>query len=285
MTSSPGRTVISISGFAAVLLLLGAIVFSGCGDSDTGTNPPPDTADPTVTLSASSNLVLVDGNVVYTADASDNEGVTLVEFYDDDTMIGSDDTAPYELTIGYVEADNGIHSPWAIAEDAAGNSGTSDTLRVIVAINVTAEFTNPGFTSDGSGWTEHYFDPWSGWSDGDGNPPGCFVLNEWGACEVDPGIQQEISGFVPGLTYEVAGEYRPHVDWIGNQYAESFVVTVDSTVVGSFARGPNGTDWSPFTAEFTATSFTHTIGFWAEYNCDDSSYKLDNVSLSVKAGM
>jgi hypothetical protein len=76
-----------------------------------------------------------------------------------------------------------------------------------------------------------------------------------------------------------------HVDWIGNQYAESFVVTVDSMVVGSFARGPNGLGWSPFADEFTATSFSHVIGFRAEYNCDDSSYLLDNVSLSVKAGM
>jgi hypothetical protein len=54
-------------------------------------------------------------------------------------------------------------------------------------------------------------------------------------------------------------------------------------LVGSFPRGPNGTDWSPFVVEFTATEFMHTIGFWAEWN-DDSSYELDNVTLSIKPG-
>ena len=260
------------------------MLFSGCGDSDTA-GPAGDDTDPAVTLFASSNLVLVDGNVVYTADASDNESVTFVEFYDGSTMIGSDDTAPFELTVGYTESDNGIHNPWARAEDAAGNSGGSDTLRVIVAINVTAEFVNGGFTSDASGWALHNFDEYSGWTDAAGNPAGCMILNEYGSCEINPGIEQDVEGFVPEFTYEVTGEYSSHVDWIGNQYAESFVVTVDSIAVGSFARGPNGTDWSPFSAEFTATSFTHTIGFWAEWGCDDSSYKLDNVSLSIKAGM
>jgi chitinase len=282
MSSSTRFT--SLSGLAAVLLL-SAMLFSGCSDSDNGTAPTPDTKDPTVSLTASSNLVLSDGNVIYTADASDDKGVSFVEFYNGSSLIGSDDTAPFELTIGYTETDNGIHRPWAKAEDAAGNSGNSDTLSVIVAINVTAELVNGDFTDDSSGWTLYHMTGNNGWRDDKGNPPGCIQLNDYGTCEVDPGIQQEVSGFVPGLTYEITGEYRPYVTWIGNQYAESFVVTVDSTVVASFARGPNGEDWSPFTAEFTATGFMHTIGFWAEYSCDDSSYDLDNVSLSIKAGM
>ncbi|MBN1885036.1 MAG: hypothetical protein JW876_05895 [Candidatus Krumholzibacteriota bacterium] len=258
------------------------MMMSACSDSDTGSEPTVDTTDPTIALSASANLVLSDGNVLYTADASDDEGVVLVEFHDGASMIGSDDTAPFELDVAYAESDNGQHHLWATAEDDAGNTASSDTVTVIVAINVTAGFVNPGFTDDASGWTLHNFDEWSGWTDEAGNPPGCMRLNEYGTCEVDPGIEQEVSGFVPGLTYEITGEYRPYVNWIGNQFAESFVVTADSVVVGSFARGPNGLDWSPFTAEFTATAFTHTIGFWAEYNCDDSSYELDNVSLSIK---
>ena len=272
----------SVRKFLVAGLLLGAMMISACSDSDTGAEPTPDTTAPTVALSASTTLLLSDGNVLYTADAADNDGVALVEFHDGSSTVGSDDNAPFELDAAYTETDNGQHHLWATAEDGAGNTASSDTVSVIVAINVTAEFVNPGFTDDASGWTLNNFDKWSGWTDEAGNPPGCMQLNEYGTCEVDPGIEQEVSGFVPGLTYEVTGEYRPYVDWIGNQNAESFVVTVDSTVVGSFPRGSNGLDWSPFTAEFTATAFTHTIGFWAEYNCDDSSYELDNVSLSVK---
>ncbi len=280
MASSPGRT--SLSGIASVLLLLGAMIFSGCSDSDSGTAPAADETDPTVSLSASSNLVLAEGNVVYTADASDNEGVTEVEFYDENSLVGTDVSAPFTHTVSYGEIDNGEHECWTIARDAAGNTGHSDTLEVIVAINVTAEFTNPGFTADGLGWTEHNFDEWSGWTDEAGNPPGCYRLNEYGNPEIDPGIQQDVSGFVPGLTYEITGEYRPYVEWIGSPSAESFAVTVDSVLVGSFPRGPNGLDWSTFSAEFTATSFSHVIGFWGEH-LDDSSYELDNVSLSIKA--
>jgi hypothetical protein len=197
-------------------------------------------------------------------------------------MIGSDDTAPFALTVGYVEADNGIHSPCAKAEDAAGNSGISDTLNVIVAINVIAELANGDFTDDAAGWTLHHLTEPNGWTDEAGNPPGCMILNESNTHGIDPGVQQDVSGFVPGLTYEITGEYSPYVNWIGNQWAESFAVTVDSVLVGSFARGPNGDGWSPFTVEFTATSFSHVIGFWAEYVGDDSSYYLDNVSLSIK---
>ena len=115
-----------------------------------------------------------------------------------------------------------------------------------------------------------------------GNPPGCYRLNATGSYETNPGIEQEVSGFVPGLTYEISGEYMPHAPWIGNPSFESFVVTADSVIVASFPRGVNGEAWSPFMAEFTATKFTHTIGFWAEW-VDDSSYDLDNVLLSIKA--
>lgn len=283
MTEAPACT--SSVTRTACVLLLSAFLFSGCGDdSGNGAAPEPDTTPPTVSLAASSSLLLSEGDITFTADAADDEGVALVEFYEDDTMVGSDDAAPFSYTANYTEADNGDFEYWARAKDDAGNSADSDTLEVIVAINVTAEFSNPGFTSDGSGWIEHHFDPWSGWTGEAGNPPGCYRLNEYGACGVDPGIEQDVSGFVPGLVYEISGEYRPYVAWIGNQFLESFVVTVDSLVVGSFARGPNGEGWSPFTAEFTATSFTHRIGFWAEYNCDDSSYEVDNFSLSIKAG-
>jgi len=281
MTSSSGRGYYSL--IAVVLLLLCTLAFLGCSDSDNGTEPEEDTEDPTVYIVATDSILVSEGINTYAADAYDNEVVTLVDFYDGSTLLGSDDAAPFTITVSYTESDNGVRKIWARAEDEAGNSGDSDTLDIIIAINVVAEFINPGFTTGSDGWTLHNIDPWSGWTDEAGNPPGCFRLNEFGNSEVDPGIQQDVMGFVPGLTYEITGEYRPFVPNYGNPAAESFVVTVDSLVVGSFARGPNGLEWSPFTAEFTATGYSHVIGFWAEYNGDDSSYELDNVLLSIKA--
>jgi hypothetical protein len=67
----------------------------GCSDdSDRGTEPEQDAENPMVSLSASNYLVLSDGEITYTAAASDNEGVALVEFYEDGAMIGSDDQVP-----------------------------------------------------------------------------------------------------------------------------------------------------------------------------------------------
>lgn len=280
MTSSSGRMAFSVF---TLVFLLGALVFSGCSDSDTGTAPAEDTTDPTVHLAATDSILVSEGINTYAADAYDDEGVALVNFYDGSTLLGDDEEAPFTLTVSYTESDNGVHEIWASAVDAAGNSGDSDTLDIIIAINVVAEFINPGFTTDADGWTLFHLTEPNGWTDEVGNPPGCMRLNEYGGREIDPGIQQDVSGFIPGVTYEVSGEYRPYVTWIGNQSAESFVVTVDSLLVGSFARGPNGAEWSPFTAEFTATGYSHVIGFWAEYNGDDSSYELDNVLLSIKA--
>ena len=97
MANSSGRRF--LLGFAAVLLLLGTLVFSGCSDSDTGTDPVEDTEDPTVHLVATSNLLLSEGINTYAADASDNEGVTLVEFYDGSILLGNDDSAPFQLAV------------------------------------------------------------------------------------------------------------------------------------------------------------------------------------------
>ena len=188
MASSSARATYAVSA----ALLLGALTMFGCSsDSDSGTEPERDTENPTVSLSASNSLVLSDGDVTYTADASDNEGVALVEFYEGGTMIGSDDTDPFAYTASYTETANGIHEYWARAKDSSGNSADSDTIEVIVAINVTAEFTNPDFTTDGSGWIEHNVSPSSGWIVDAGNPPGCYRLNEYGTSAVNPGIDSD----------------------------------------------------------------------------------------------
>ena len=220
--------------------------------------------------------------MVLTAAVSDNQGVTAVDFYDGAALLVSDNASPFTHTINCTETDNGVHKPCAVAKDAAGNSARSDTLSVIVAINVQTGFTNGDFATDVSGWLLHNFDQWSGHTMEAGNPAGCMRLNEYGSCNFDPGIEQAISGLIPGLTYQITGEYRPYVDWIGNPAAESFVVTMDSVVVASLARGAELPDWTAFSAEFVASNFTRTIGFWAEWNCDDSSYELDNVAVDLK---
>jgi len=267
-------------------LLLVVTLIVSCSDSGSDpTDPEPrqssDTNPPTVSLTVSDTLVTADGNVTLTANASDDVGVASVDFYDGAAKIGSAAASPFQLVVAYTETENGLHHHWAAARDAAGNSANSDTLDTIVAINVQTDFVNGGFDTDATGWNLYNCDEWSGYKDTGGNPGGHICLNEYGTCGVDPTLEQLVTGLIPGVPYTISGDYRTYVDWIGNPLAESFVVTVDSVVVGSWARSPAGTDWYPFSVDFVPTQTSHVIGFHAEWGCDDSSYDVDNLTLSI----
>jgi hypothetical protein len=95
----------------------------------------PDTTPPTISLSSSSNNVTTDGTITLTATASDNVGVTKVEFYEGSIKITEDLTAPFEYTVNLSASDNGSKYYSAKAFDAAGSSAiTAITLVVIVNI-------------------------------------------------------------------------------------------------------------------------------------------------------
>jgi peptidoglycan/xylan/chitin deacetylase (PgdA/CDA1 family) len=91
----------------------------------------PDTTAPTVSLTAPANLSTVSGNVTISASASDNVGVTLVEFLVGGTVVGSDATAPYSVVWNSASA-GATATITARARDAAGNVKTSSSRTVFV---------------------------------------------------------------------------------------------------------------------------------------------------------
>jgi Bacterial Ig domain len=94
-----------------------------------------------VSISAPANNAQVSGIVNVTAAASDNVGVTGVQFYVDDTSTGPEDTtAPYGLAWDTRTLPNGSHRVTARARDAAGNATVSTAVTVNVAN--TAQFQN-----------------------------------------------------------------------------------------------------------------------------------------------
>jgi uncharacterized delta-60 repeat protein len=103
-------------------------------------NIPPgtDTLPPTVSLSSNTDKVSSAGSIKLTAVATDNVGVSKVEFYDGTTKIGEDSSAPYEQTVDLTAANNGAKTYTAKAFDAANNSGSSDPVTVTVAIDAQA---------------------------------------------------------------------------------------------------------------------------------------------------
>src|SRR5258706_2027829 len=76
--------------------------------------------------------------VTITASASDNRGVTKVEFYDGGVLKGTDTTSPYTWAWAFTSANNGTHSWTAKAYDADGNTTVSSPVNLTVNITGSA---------------------------------------------------------------------------------------------------------------------------------------------------
>ncbi len=113
-----------------------------------------DTQPPTVSVTESGTS----GSLTFSATASDNVGVTRVEFYVDGTLAGTDTANPYTLAFDSTPVANGSHSLVAKAHDAAGNVGTSASVAFTVSNGTGGGTTtqilgNPGFeTGTASPW-------------------------------------------------------------------------------------------------------------------------------------
>ncbi|HAT31891.1 MAG TPA: carbohydrate-binding protein CenC [Janthinobacterium sp.] len=108
-----------------------------------------DTIPPTVSASASGGS----GAVTLAATASDNVGVTRVEFSVDNVLKGSSATAPYSLTLAAGVLPAGNHTLTVKAYDAANNSATSSAVNFSVGGTAQQLIVNGGFESGASGWT------------------------------------------------------------------------------------------------------------------------------------
>ena len=103
-----------------------------------------DTIAPTTSVTAPAGGSTVSGTVSVTASASDNVGVTKVEFYLDGVLKSTDTTSPYAWSWDTTGSTNATHSLTSKAYDAANNVGASAAVSVTVS-NATA--------TDISGWT------------------------------------------------------------------------------------------------------------------------------------
>lgn len=88
-----------------------------------------DTVAPQVSASVSGSS----GQIALAAEASDNVGVTRVDFSVDGALKGSSSQAPYGLKLDSMLLANGSHALVATAYDAAGNAGASASVSFAVA--------------------------------------------------------------------------------------------------------------------------------------------------------
>ena len=123
----------------------GLMVANGIAWLANGSGSGGDTQAPTVSITAPLNGATVSGTVSVTATASDNVGVTKVEFYLDGALQSTDTTSPYSWSWDTTSATNASHTLTAKAYDAALNVGTSTAVSVTV--------NNVATGTDISGWT------------------------------------------------------------------------------------------------------------------------------------
>ncbi|HEY3312200.1 MAG TPA: Ig-like domain-containing protein [Anaerolineales bacterium] len=96
-----------------------------------------DSTPPTVSLASPLEAATLSGIVTLSAAASDNVGVTQVDFLVNGTLTGSDTSAPFSFDWNTGGFPNGPASLTAQARDARANLGTSIAVNVTVANDVT----------------------------------------------------------------------------------------------------------------------------------------------------
>ncbi len=96
---------------------------------------------PTVSVTAPTDGAVVAGSVLVTATAADDNGVTTVQFYVDDILLGVDTVAPYEMLWPSASSSDGTHSVKATAIDTVGQIANS-------VVSVTVDNVNEAPTAD-----------------------------------------------------------------------------------------------------------------------------------------
>ncbi len=112
-------------------------------------NHPPDTEFPIINITSPAAGTIT-GTINVTANASDNVGITGVQFLLDGVNLGAEDlTMPYSRSWNTTTIGDGSHILTAIARDAAGNTATSTP--VIVTVNNDTQIPTVSITAPVSG--------------------------------------------------------------------------------------------------------------------------------------
>ncbi|SEJ20658.1 CehA/McbA family metallohydrolase [Frateuria terrea] len=146
-----------------------------------------DTTPPTVNASESGSA----GTISLAANASDDVGVSRVEFYVDGALKATDSNAPYQASLDSTTLADGSHTLIAKAYDAAANVGSSATVGFSVANGSgggsSQLLVNGDFESGATAWTQTsgvitndssepaHAGSWKAWLDGYGSSHNDYV--------------------------------------------------------------------------------------------------------------
>lgn len=136
----------------ALVLAINVLTLAGCGGGGGGNAAPGggDTTAPTVSITAPAGGATATGITTITATASDNVGVSRVEFYANGALQGSAVSAPYSFSWDTTALKYGSYALTAKAYDAASNSSQSTGVTVNVPIRVSMASVVTGTTAVGT---------------------------------------------------------------------------------------------------------------------------------------
>ena len=158
--------------------------------SNSSPPPPGDTVKPSVAISAPSSGAVLTGVVSVSASASDNVGVTLVQFVlNGVTLLKEDSVSPYAFSWDTAQVANGTHTLVAFARDAAGNFSSSSPVTVTLVNNNAVLTWDANTDSDLAGYRVYY-----------GTSPGNYQQTK-GEGIVAFGTSYTITGLASGTTY------------------------------------------------------------------------------------
>jgi hypothetical protein len=129
-----------------LLLILCLVISINCKKAKGPTEPATDRTAPTVQITNPTNLANVSATVLIQATASDNVGVTKVEFFIDNVSMNIDNAQPWEYNWNSATVADGNHAITAKAYDAAENSATATIITVKVKNTFEISFNNSVFT-------------------------------------------------------------------------------------------------------------------------------------------
>ncbi len=136
LNSSGGVVTVQVSGNKAgtdldCLVITPDQTFAPTDKTDC--EPPIDETPPAVAITAPAAGETLSGNVVFSADATDDEGVQSVQFRVNGSPVGSPDSeAPYQISWDSTQVADGSYTITAAATDTSANSNTSAGVTVTV---------------------------------------------------------------------------------------------------------------------------------------------------------
>jgi hypothetical protein len=139
-----------------VVVTIGGVASNGVSFTVT-----PDTTAPVVTITAPANNATVSGTTTVSATATDIDSpVSFVQFLVDGNNSGGPLTStPYSISLDTTTLSNGAHTLTAVAQDPAGNKGTSAAVTITVSNSAGTGATGPLRPLAGNA---HYFTDGSG---------------------------------------------------------------------------------------------------------------------------